>query len=808
MKICRSDIVLAGVFLLLCRTVLALEPDILYSFPLGPVSPQGRLVLGRDGKFYGTSAFGGYDGFKAYPWGPVQGCGTVFTMDTNGVVNVLAAFNGTNGIMPQAGLVEGLDGSLYGVTSGMWNVSNAATVFKITTNGNLTVLAHLNTTNASELLLGRDGNFYGTTMIGGNNNAGTVYRFTSAGAFTTLVHFPKGLGGFPKAGLAQGRDGYFYGTTTGGAYNAGGTVFKMTQNGGLTTLAAFNGTNGMYPEATLVEGTDGNFYGTTELGGQYNSGTLFEVTSAGALTTLVSFANTNGAWPKAGLVQAPDGNFYGTTSGGGPQCGTVYQFRPDGTLLTLASFTSADGYCSFAQLVMGLDGSLYGTTAFGGNYGSGGSLFRMTTNGVFSTLALFGNYSGASPQAGLTLGGDGNLYGTTSGGGTNMQGSGTVFKISPNGEFTSLTSFAGPPDGSVPSAPLTLATDGKLYGTTRYGGSNGYGTVYSVSTNGQLTILASFNSLDNGAYPLAGLALGADGNLYGTAWQGGAYGQGTVFRYNTNGTLTALVSFNGTNGGANPNAPLLLGPDGQFYGTTSEGGKYGVGTVFGMTPGGVLTTLAHFDNTNGSLPNGELVLGNDGNFYGTAYGNNTWPTRDGSVFKMTPAGDLSTFFTFGITNGLNPSGGLLLGHDGNFYGTTEFGGRGSYGTVFQLTTNGTLTTLLEFDGTNGYQAFGPLMRGSDGNLYAVTSAGGRAGLGTVFRLPLAKFTSVSKQAGGNVLLSAVGLPGDSYRLWASSNPLGSWSLLTTNNFDTIGNASITDWSALTNPSRFYRLSVP
>src|SRR5208283_2798495 len=215
------------------------------------------------------------------------------------------------------------------------------------------------------------------------------------------------------------------------------------------------------------------------------------------------------------------------------------------------------------------------------------------------TLVSFGDTNGMFPQAGLTLGNDGNFYGTTSQGGSN--GYGTVFNVTTNGVLTTLVSF-GDTNGISPQAALTLGADGNFYGTTSGG------TVYKVTTNGMLTTLASF-ATTNGAWPLAALTLDNDGNFYGTTIDGGntnfmfPFGMGTVFRVTTNGTLTTLVYFAYTNG-ANPWGALTLGTDGNFYGTTDAGGNtnidnvWGAGTVFKVTANGVLTTLVSFGETN------------------------------------------------------------------------------------------------------------------------------------------------------------------------------------------------------------------
>ena len=346
----------------------------------------------------------------------------------------------------------------------------------------------------------------------------------------------------------------------------------------LTTLVSFGGTNGANPGAGLVQGNDGNFYGTTAVGGANGYGSLFQLTLPGTLATLISFDRTNnGANPGAALVQGSDDAFYGTTEAGGTNNnGTIFKVTTSGTLTTLVSFNGTDGSLPHAPLVQGQDGKFYGTTEIGGS-NQDGTAFQMLTNGTLTSLVSFdNNNNGSSPRAGLVQAADGNFYGAAFLGGTN--GDGAMFRLATNGALTTLYAFTGGSDGANPYAGLTQSADGNLYGTTFYGGTNGYGTVFKMTTNGTLTPLVSFGGT-NGAYPQAALLLASDGNFYGTTKSGGAYtNYGTVFKLTTNGTLTTLASFNGTNG-SHP-LGLVQTLDGSFYGTTADGGTNGYGTVF------------------------------------------------------------------------------------------------------------------------------------------------------------------------------------------------------------------------------------
>jgi uncharacterized repeat protein (TIGR03803 family) len=329
----------------------------------------------------------------------------------------------------------------------------------------------------------------------------------------------------------------------------------------------------------LLCGPDGNFYGTTEYGGEGGFGTVFKLTPAGALTTLATFGPSTGGVPLGGVTFGPDGNLYGTTSF--PKS-TIFKVSTNGGLLEQFILTNGGGH---AGVTFGPDGTIYGTTISGGA-NSNGTVYRLDTNGLFTTLYSFDatinftNVSGSTPYGGLTWGPDGNLYGTTFEGGPYQDG--TVFRITTNGEFSALSNFTYT-NGQNPQATMIVGPGGAMYGTTLNGGD---GVVFRLTTNGVLTVLTSFNEFD-GASPEAGVIFGPDGNLYGTTSTGGTGYFGTVFRLTTNGSLTTLANFNNTNG-SYPETSLTFGLDGQLYGTTWSGDQSGTnaeGEVFRLDVG-------------------------------------------------------------------------------------------------------------------------------------------------------------------------------------------------------------------------------
>ena len=397
---------------------------------------------------------------------------------------------------------------------------------------------------------------------------------------------------------------------------------------------------------------------------------------AQTLTTIYDFCEncSTGSLPAAGLVQGTDGNFYGTTSQGGPRDGTVFKVTPNGALTTLHAFSGADGANPMAELMQGNDGNFYGTTFNGGANND--------------PSCVFGGFVGC----------------------------GTIFKVTPGGSFTTIYNFCLQQyclDGALPSSALIQGTDGNLYGTA--GGTYTGGTFFKITPAGALTTLYMFCSQPNctdGEYPRS-LVRGSDGNFYGTTYAGGT---------SSNCTLE---------------------------------GSMGCGTIFKITPQGTLTTLYSFDNAHGCYPEAGLVEGTDGNFYGTtegggAHGYCAYPVpTGGTVFKVTSTGTLTVLYSFcsqsNCSDGDGPHGKLVQATDGNFYGTTSGGGTVGFGTIFKTTSNGALTSLYDFcslpNCADGSGPFGATIQATDGNLYATTYIQGTNAAGTVFRLSVGQVLS-------------------------------------------------------------------
>jgi uncharacterized repeat protein (TIGR03803 family) len=338
------------------------------------------------------------------------------------------------------------------------------------------------------LLLASDGALYGTASEGGRENCGAVFRVSSGGAAETVASFPAtypGAGAHLQGGVMQSSNGVLYGVSTAGGRHFLGGVYSVTTNGALSLLASFDGTNGVGPSARLVEGRDGALYGASGFGGSQNFGTVFRVTTNGELTSLISFADTNGAFPYDALTLGADGTLYGTTRDGGPfktrdnsGYGTVFSVTTDGNLMPLVAFAGTNGAHPSGTLIFGKDGALYGVTKRGGLQGFGpGTMFRVTTNGDLTTLASFGGAAGSSPEGTLFLARDGALYGTSSDGGIN--GAGTLFKLTTNNTLVVVCSFDRS-IGARPSGGVVMGADRALYGICAEQGSRGGGSLFRV----------------------------------------------------------------------------------------------------------------------------------------------------------------------------------------------------------------------------------------------------------------------------------------------------------------------------------------
>jgi uncharacterized repeat protein (TIGR03803 family) len=338
---------------------------------------------------------------------------------------------------------------------------------------------------------------------------------------------------------------------------------------------------------------------------------------------------------------------------------------------------------------------------------------------------------GELPYAGLVRDTKGNFYGATIAGGSS--GMGIVFKVSSAGKETILHNFSGGSGGDLPYGTLVRDAKGNLYGTTAKGGASNQGTIYKITASGKETVMHSFGKGSDGAVPFGGMLQDAKGNLYGTTTQGGKSKIGTVFTVSAAGKEKVIFNFNGTNGEV-PDDGLIQDAAGNLYGTTIGGGATGAGTVFRVTLAGKGKVLYNFKGgTDGAAPYGGLVMDASGNLYGTT--SETVKAGTGTVFKVTPSGKETVLYSFsGGKDGGMPIGTLVLDAKGNLYGTTFSGGLG-YGIVFELTAAGTEKILHTFTGgADGSVAWAGMIMDTKGNLYGTTIEGGNSFVGAVFEV--------------------------------------------------------------------------
>ncbi len=718
----------------------------LHSFAIPPINanvPQGSLAQGSDGNLYGTSNSGGR-----------LNRGSVFSITPSGTVTILYSFGATaaDGDAPTGGLVMGTGGNFYGTTRD-GGANGFGTIFVVTPAGNLTTLYNFGGSNSgldlvnslTALTASSDGNLYGIASSESNT---VLFQMSPAGAVTSISTFGSnsGDGRDPASPVVQDSNGNFYGTTIAGGTKSEGTVFKVTQTGTYSTIYSFGTTagDGEGPGGQVVVDSNGNIYGATSFGGKKSLGSIYKITPTGGFQTLHSFgAITGDGNTPSSLIQGSDGALYGTTSAGGAfGNGTAFKITTDGVFTTLSSFSAGDGLPNGVML-QATDGNFYGTS------NNGSAVFKLTPAGVLTTLADFNQQpDGGFPGSAVIKGSDGNFYGTTAGSaqiGLSGGGYGSVFKLSPSGILTTLHLFGSTPDdGQYPLAALVEGLDGNFYGTTSGGGRHGHGTAYKITPSGVETVLYSFGAnTGDGAAPRCALVQAPNGKFYGTASAGGirsklgpVEGRGTVFSVTTSGVETTLYRFAGSQtDGRTPVAGLVLGTDGAFYGTAQYGGTNQQGTIYRIDTAGHYRTLYNFGtNDDGGYPTAAPILGWDGDFYGT--------TPEATIFKVTPTGVFNQLASF--ESNLEDSdttfiqGGLLQGGDGNFYGTTTFGGVGPFsgnGTIFKMTPGGVLTTVYEF-GTNpddGTYPVAGLAEGDDGTFYGTTSTGGVGAGGTIFK---------------------------------------------------------------------------
>ncbi len=597
------------------------EETVLHTFRGGfdGCYPNGALLLDATGNLYGATKAGGP---RSY--------GIVFKLDPEGNETFLHAFTpDTDGAEPNGNLVFDGSGNLLGTTS-YGGSGSSGVIYRMTLAGAETVLySFAGTTDGyhpnAGVTLDPTGSLYGTTEFGGSEAGayghGVVFRLDVQNNFTVLHTFQGGTDAAdPNSALIRDQSGNLFGTASYFMPGNGSAVFKVSPAGQESVLFAFTGSpsKGADPIG-LLSGSNGDFYGVASGGGTQGDGLIYSLTSSGQQTVLYNFPNSYGGYsPTFNLARDKSRNFWGVTndgvvSGTGYDGGTVYEMTPSGqetVLYAFGPFFSGE-YGPSSGVVFDAAGNAYGETSDGGIYDAG-DVYKITPDGQESILYSFGGQNGIggeSPQGGLTIDSDGNLYGAASSGGLDYGG--VVFKLDPAGNETVLLQFPGSTNGREPEGGVTLDAAGNLYGTTSSGGDHDAGVVFKLSPDGQAEVLHSFTYGDG--FPTNGVILDSDGNIYGTT----NAGCGSVFELSGH-VKKILLDFQCSNG-AYPN-PIIRDPQGNIYGTTSGGGADEIsGVAFEISAEGIATVLHYFTSgADGGIPYGGLLLGASGELYGTA----------------------------------------------------------------------------------------------------------------------------------------------------------------------------------------------
>jgi uncharacterized repeat protein (TIGR03803 family) len=386
----------------------------------------------------------------------------------------------------------------------------------------------------------------------------------------------------------------------------------------LHTVGVFNGNDGYGPSSSVVQGPDGNIYGTTDSGGRQSQGTFFRLTPSGEVTDLYNFCSlakcADGWGPDSAPVVGIDGNLYGVVQGGGTgQLGTFYRMTLDGEFTTLYNFCATEpctGGGAPTGIILGADGNFYGTTDGGGDASGSGTIFSISPTGEFKLLYTFCSLTpncldGTRAFYPPILGSDGNLYGVTWGGGS--LGGGVLYELTPSGTYTVLYNFCGQELGcSGIGAPYYVVrdTNGNFFGTTEYNAEGrGYGSVFEFTSTNQLLVLHNFD--DDNDWPYTGLTIASDGNVYGVFGYD-TKAHGSIFQVTPAGVYSRVYSFFGT--AAPPVGPLFQGTDGSFYGVTPYGPGDFDGEVFRFSNG--LSPLVETVPVMGAVGQSVLILGN------------------------------------------------------------------------------------------------------------------------------------------------------------------------------------------------------
>ncbi|HMJ67304.1 MAG TPA: choice-of-anchor tandem repeat GloVer-containing protein [Cyclobacteriaceae bacterium] len=594
--------------------------------------------------------------------------------------------------------------------------------------------------DASAMVVATSGKMYGVLSRGGVFSEGVLFEYDpSTNIYTKKIDFRNSTGQQPIGGLVFGPNGNLYGTCEQGGQFGEGSLFEYAiATNTITYRANFQATvTGSEIYAGLALASNNKFYGVTAKGGANNDGVLYEFDpGTNALSVKHNFSSvTTGRMPYRALKLFTDGKLYGMTPEGGiNNKGVIFEFDPvAGSVTKRFDFGAANGENPYSTFSIA-NGKLYATTTLGGAVGYG-VLFEYVPPNTFTKKQDLTSTNGTGRVNLMTLV-SGKLYTTFEQGGPSF--SGTLFEYDPTlNNYIKRVDFDQATTGSQPRSGLTLATNGKLYGTTTSGGSSGYGTIFEYTLGASaVSKKIDLNVALNGSSPrYMTLAQTSDGKLYGTAVSGGSKGKGVLFQYDPATKIyTRKIDFdNVVTKGANPQSNPVLHSNGKLYGVTADGGTNTGGTLYEYDPAtSILTTRAEFDyNLHGAGPVGSLFLASNGKFYGIMVVGGA--TGVGTIYEFNPTNNtFAKKVDFNQANGAYPIGSFIE-VSGKLYGLAQNGGTSGLGTLFEYDMATTITVKANFiKATTGAAPQGTLFRASDTKLYGVTSSGGNNDFGMLF----------------------------------------------------------------------------
>lgn len=662
-------------------------------------NPKGDILRGQNGRYYGTTEFGG-----------ANGLGTLWEYNpATGLYVVLHDFASATGARPLRGVILTTNGRITGTCSEgganglgcIWDFNAATSTFTkradFTGAGNGSFpRCRLVQVNATRV--------FGVTQSGGTNGRGTLYEFNPTnGAITVRHHFAIGTGSNPYGGVLLASNGRLYGATLSGGANNAGTLYEFNTTTNIHTklvdMAVATGSN---PLGELAQASSGIIYGTTTAGGANTVGVLFSYTIAGNTYAVErDFDNAGGYSPFGRLLPRSDGLLYGMTNQGGPGGdGTLFSYDPVLNTYTMLLDLGTNGIGEpWGALMEDGAGVLNGLCHTGGS-GQNGALFRFTLATSSLSLAVQFNFSsGSGPVSRMLKFSNGLFYGTTGVGGSSNTG--VLFSFDPaTNQYVVRKNFGGT-DGATPQGTL-CESGGKLYGTCREGGTGGLGTIFEFdpSTNTFTKKIDLTGTL--GQEPRVGFTKGSNGKLYLPTGAGGTFGLGTIIEYVPATNTTVKVHNYSLTDGSDAEAELYLASDGNLYGVQSENGQFAAGTLYRFASAtSTFTKLYDFDGIQGGTPMGSLVQAPNGNLYGICSENGLFDP--GVLYSWNLATNTYTEeYPLLTTDGQGSQSALLVGTDGNLYGTCVEGGTSNLGTVFRFNP-GTLSfaVLKNFTGTDG-----------------------------------------------------------------------------------------------------------